>query len=155
MHIFSFIHAFICLYSYMTDVADESRNASSACLYNRVNISRGCGNGDVHIWTLHKVSKSPDKDRDDLPVGVASKSRLSRSDEMLSDENEAASDDDPKHLDGLVEPLLMLSEKQEKPTDTLTGHDGLIICLDFNQNGALLASGCANGVVNIWSMQVV
>ena len=122
----------------------------------KVLLFRGCGNGDVHIWTLHKVSKNPEKEGDDLSSDVITKSRVSKFDQLRSDRgDDDISDDDSNQVDGMIEPIVMLSDKQEKPTSTLSGHDGLIICLDFNQNGSLLASGCATGIVNIWSMQVV
>jgi len=118
-------------------------------------IATGCGNGDVHIWTLHKVSKNLEKERENSPVDVITKSsRLSTSSPLQSDENqEDADEDESKPQNGMIEPIVMLSNKQEKPASSLSGHDGLIICLDFNQSGTLLASGCANGIVNIWSMQ--
>ena len=118
---------------------------------------RGCGNCDVHIWTLHKVSKNLEKERENVSADVITKSpRLSTSSPLHSDENQEDTDEDEsKPQSGMIEPIVMLSNKQEKPTSSLSGHDGLIICLDFNQNGTLLASGCANGIVNIWSMQVV
>ncbi|XP_068741343.1 probable E3 ubiquitin-protein ligase HERC1 [Montipora capricornis] len=33
------------------------------------------------------------------------------------------------------------------------GHSGVVSALSFNTNGKFLASGCSDGVVNIWSMQ--
>ena len=118
---------------------------------------RGCGNCDVHIWALHKVSRNLEKERENVPADVITKSpRLSTSSPLHSDENQEDTDEEEsKPRSGMIEPIVMLSNKQEKPTSSLSGHDGLIICLDFNQNGTLLASGCANGIVNIWSMQVV
>ena len=102
------------------------------------------------------MSKNPEKEGDDLTSDVITKSRVSKFDQLRSDRgDEDISDDDSNQVDGMIEPIVMLSDKQEKPTSTLSGHDGLIICLDFNQNGSLLASGCATGIVNIWSMQVV
>ena len=34
------------------------------------------------------------------------------------------------------------------------GHNGLVLSLSFNSNGNFLASGCSDGIVNIWSIQV-
>ena len=41
-----------------------------------------------------------------------------------------------------------------KATKVLHGHTGVIICLAFSQDGSLLASGCDQGVVNIWHSNV-
>ena len=42
---------------------------------------------------------------------------------------------------------------KEKPSVSLSGHEGIIVCLDYNNAGTMLATGCANGIVNIWSLQ--
>lgn len=35
------------------------------------------------------------------------------------------------------------------------GHSGVVSSLAFNSNGKFLATGCSNGIVNIWSTQVI
>ena len=45
-------------------------------------------------------------------------------------------------------------EEREKPFSSLNGHEGIVICLCYNQTGNMLASGCENGIVNIWSVPV-
>ena len=34
-------------------------------------------------------------------------------------------------------------------------HSGVVLSLSFNANGKFLATGCSDGVVNIWSIQVI
>lgn len=35
------------------------------------------------------------------------------------------------------------------------GHSGVVSSLSFNASGSFLASGCGDGLVNIWSIQVI
>lgn len=35
------------------------------------------------------------------------------------------------------------------------GHSGLVSSLSFNANGKFLATGCSDGLINIWSIEVI
>ena len=58
--------------------------------------------------------------------------------------------------------VLKLSEKQFPVRDRCVsllfkanGHSGLVSSLSFNPSGTFLASGCDNGILNIWAIQVI
>ena len=57
--------------------------------------------------------------------------------------------------------VLKSSEKQFPARDRsvsllfkANGHSGLVSSLSFNSSGTFLASGCDNGILNIWAIQV-
>lgn len=57
--------------------------------------------------------------------------------------------------------VLKSSEKQYPVRDgsvsllfKADGHSGLVSSLSFNSSGTFLASGCDNGILNIWAFQV-
>jgi len=74
---------------------------------------------------------------------------------------------DPKKKSSIVEiiykfdDVLKSSEKQYPVRDgsvsllfKAKGHSGLVSSLSFNSSGTFLASGCDNGILNIWAIQV-
>ncbi len=81
--------------------------------------------------------------------------------------NEEITGKELKKKPGIVEVIYMFDdvlrscEKQNPGRDgsaTLmfktNGHSGLVSSLSFNFNGTFLASGCDDGILNIWAIQV-
>ena len=74
---------------------------------------------------------------------------------------------DPKKKSGIVEIIykfdgVLKSSKKQYPVRDgsvsllfkANGHSGLVSSLSFNSSGTFLASGCDNGILNIWAIQV-
>ncbi|XP_063955724.1 probable E3 ubiquitin-protein ligase HERC1 isoform X1 [Lytechinus pictus] len=91
----------------------------------------GCVTGSLHVWRI------PYQSRMDIPTPIGSRPRQ------------------------FLEPLTPASPAQdkssvadEKPKELIVvkGHSGVITHLTFSQDGLLLASGCSEGLVNVWAL---
>ena len=116
---------------------------------------RGCTKGDVHIWNLdqhHPSEKEKQKKPDSESVMVLTDKQFESEDKNRSCEAAKSTSDGDKS--NTVEPVLVTLKKHEKPSVTIHGHNGIMICVEYSHSGTLIASGCADGVVNIWSSKV-
>ncbi|XP_030832727.1 probable E3 ubiquitin-protein ligase HERC1 isoform X3 [Strongylocentrotus purpuratus] len=91
----------------------------------------GCVTGSLHVWRI------PYQNRMDIPTPIGSRPRQ------------------------FLEPLTPASPAQEKigvadekPKELIVvkGHSGVITHLTFSPDGLLLASGCSEGLVNVWAL---